>query len=588
MSRSCPRPLTLCAPADQRKDYGQILLKPQSDFQHHVEVGDTQNCPKPPNLVLEAQGRVWGQDLILQVKDQELMLRDVESKEELEAYPLGSVQGCSAVLDICGYSSVLAISVQEQSPPGTSVLLFHCERLGVSPEGGQGGGRHPRMGGLMMVGLCQADILKSSLEKLTPPLTPSPQTPPPPHTPSPGSGPPQLSPPHPSLPRSSLDTPPPCWHPPGPILLPQEVLNHVLSDLELFVVRLKTALGLVSTTNTKKKKMKKKGGDDYTDFFQKVKYALNLVVGPVGLDATPWPVGIPGLSLPQVLDHCPSPSLALAVEAPLLVPETVELLEKTLHQNNYSTWKSLGMAWNKSRWGPAPPTPNFPKSFSTPTPLSAPCTVTCHQPEGQSWPSVSAPAAPRMLRVGAGFGPWLDAYGPPHISREPLPAQGLVRALYEFQGRNPQELSIRMGDTLQVLDQQKKWWLVQDSQGQKGYVPGNILEPLEHGHGGSPPNLRPNSSPAEVTAWLKDKGFSRITVRCLGVLTGHQLLQMSPTELQAICPEEWRRVLFKLSSVKMSLGVRVPQSCAPSPPRRSPNTHPTFHPSPSLQMGPRD
>lgn len=54
---------------------------------------------------------------------------------------------------------------------------------------------------------------------------------------------------------------PPCWHPPGPILLPQEVLNHVLSDLELFVVRLKTALGLVSTTNTKKKKKKnKKGG----------------------------------------------------------------------------------------------------------------------------------------------------------------------------------------------------------------------------------------------------------------------------------------------------------------------------------------
>lgn len=30
--------------------------------------------------VLEAQGRIWGQDLILQVKDQELVLRDVESK----------------------------------------------------------------------------------------------------------------------------------------------------------------------------------------------------------------------------------------------------------------------------------------------------------------------------------------------------------------------------------------------------------------------------------------------------------------------------------------------------------------------------
>lgn len=91
---------------------------------------------------------------------------------------------------------------------------------------------------------------------------------------------------------------------------------------------------------------------------------------------------------------------------------------------------------------------------------------------------------------------------------------------------------------------------MQDSQGQKGYVPNNVLEPLGQGHrvgdvvsqvgtplpsllqtpplgkGGkgatpvylplvlllqeSPPNLLPSSSPAEVTAWLKDKGFSRM------------------------------------------------------------------------------
>ncbi|NXV17913.1 ES8L3 protein, partial [Cepphus grylle] len=131
----------------------------------------------------------------------------------------------------------------------------------------------------------------------------------------------------------------------------------------------------------------------------------------------------------------------------------------------------------------------------------------------------------------------------------PFPAQGLVRALYEFQGRNPRELSIRMGDTLQVLDQRKKWWLVQDSRGQKGYVPSNILEPVGQWRGGygtsqvgvpspflplsphyqegmagghpavpsprpplqdSPPNLLPNSSPAEVTAWLTYKGFSKM------------------------------------------------------------------------------
>lgn len=61
-------------------------------------------------------------------------------QEELDAFPLGNVQGCSAGLD----NTVLAVSVQEGTPPGTSVLLFQCERLGVSPEGGKNGGQPPR------------------------------------------------------------------------------------------------------------------------------------------------------------------------------------------------------------------------------------------------------------------------------------------------------------------------------------------------------------------------------------------------------------------------------------------------------------
>lgn len=86
---------------------------------------------------------------------------------------------------------------------------------------------------------------------------------------------------------------------------------------------------------------------------------------------------------------------------------------------------------------------------------------------------------------------------------------------------------------------------MRDGRGDRGYVPSNILEPLGHGGGGhsdsqvgvtppppchqegvpggypavpslcpqlqeSPPNLHPDSSPAEVTAWLKDKGFQRM------------------------------------------------------------------------------
>ncbi|XP_076214139.1 epidermal growth factor receptor kinase substrate 8-like protein 3 isoform X2 [Aptenodytes patagonicus] len=571
---------------NQRKDYSQTLLKPQSNF--HVEhlltvrlerdICSINDCLARLK-VLEAQGRVWGQDLILQVKDQELVLRDVESKEELEAYPLDRVQGCSAALDVCSYDSVLAISVQERSPPGTSVLLFQCEHLG-------------------------AETLKSSLEKLVKQWKEEqrsqyghrssldrPPSPAPPYTEDPYPA-----------PERWTDIPEPYFHPPPQRGLPSsdyslpdtqqmpwtnlpgqvksnldrdvEVLNHVLSDLELFVVRLKAALGLVSTTNPKKRKKKRnnKGAlpskNDYMDFFQKVKYALNLVGRTHQHVQEPDPSTLLRLifmALSFVLDHCPNPSLALAVEAPLLLPEAVELLERTLHQDDYSTWKALGIAWNKTRaeYPNGELVPRYIPIFSDGW-LPPPMEQVQHS-GGQDVPppaSVS-PAHSQHPRLSL-----LPAQLPATGRRDnpgqaaPFPAQGLVRALYEFQGRNPQELSVRMGDTLQVLDQRKKWWLVQRSSGEKGYVPSNILEPLGQGHGGghsaiqdSPPNLHPNSSPAEVTAWLKDKGFSRITVRCLGVLTGHQLLQMSPAELRAVCPEEWRRVVFKLSSVRTSLGM---------------------------------
>ncbi|XP_011735492.2 epidermal growth factor receptor kinase substrate 8-like protein 3 isoform X6 [Macaca nemestrina] len=540
---------------------------------------------------MDAQGRVWSQDLILQVRDGWLQLLDIETKEELDSYRLNSIQAMNVALNTCSYNSILSITVQEPGLPGTSTLLFQCQEVGaerlrtslqkaleeeLEQSRPQLGGLHPGQdrwrGPPMERPLPLEQAL--SLERGLPPEQPHQRTLEHSLLPSP-----RPLPHYPSAREPSVFTPPPPRRPSSPEdpERDEEVLNHVLRDIELFMGKLEK---VQAKTSRKKKKFGKKSKDQggltqaqYIDCFQKIKYSFNLL-GRLAtwLQETSAPelVHILFKSLNFILAKCPEAGLAAQVISPLLTPKAINLLQSCLSPPESNLWMGLGLAWTTSRadWTgdePLPYQPTFSDDWQLPEPSS-------QAPLGYQAP-VSLRRGSHRLGSTSHF-PQEKTHNddpqpgdPNSRPSSPKPVQSALKmqVLYEFEARNPRELTVVQGEELEVLDHSKRWWLVKNEAGQSGYIPSNILEPLQSGTSGtqdrSPsrvPMLRLSSRPEEVTAWLQAENFSVVTVRTLGSLTGSQLLHMRPGELQMLCPQEAPRILSRLEAVRRMLGVRTP------------------------------
>ncbi|PNJ46445.1 EPS8L3 isoform 5 [Pongo abelii] len=591
MSRPSSRAIYL-----QRKEYSQNLTSEPALLQHRVEhlmtcKQGSQRVQGPKDALqklfeMDAQGRVWSQDLILQVRDGWLQLLDIETKEELDSYRLDSIQGMNVALNTCSYNSILSITVQEPGLPGTSTLLFQCQEVGaerlrtslqkaLEEELEQ----RPRLGGLQpgqdrwRGPPMERPLPMEQARYLEPGVTPEQ-----PHQrtlehslpPSPRPLPRHTS----AREPSAFTLPPPrrSSSPEDPER-DEEVLNHVLRDIELFMGKLEKAQAKTSRKKIFGKKNKDQGGltqAQYIDCFQKIKYSFNLL-GRLAtwLQETSAPelVHILFKSLNFILARCPEAGLAAQVISPLLTPKAINLLQSCLSPPESNLWMGLGPAWTTSRvdWTgdePLPYQPTFSDDWQLPEPSS-------QAPLGYQDP-VSLWGGSHRLGSTSHF-PQEKTHNhdpqpgdPNSRPSSPKPVQPALKmqVLYEFEARNPRELTVVQGEELEVLDHSKRWWLVKNEAGQSGYIPSNILEPLQPGtpgtQGQSPsrvPMLRLSSRPEEVTDWLQAENFSTATVRTLGSLTGSQLLRIRPGELQMLCPQEAPRILSRLEAVRRMLGI---------------------------------
>ncbi|KPP66277.1 epidermal growth factor receptor kinase substrate 8-like [Scleropages formosus] len=598
-----------------RKEYAESMNRQPDNFQYRVQhlftlEMDGQQVRGVDDCVarlkqLDARGRIWAQDMILEARGVYLQLSDIETKvgtpptqehnEELETLPLARISDIQAVLDSCTYNSLLMVAVQEGSR--SKVFMFQCEEVGaenirddlkstIQHRKGEASNQLQRNQHSIrsdLENILGQEVRRSFRNTEPPPMQPERYVPPPEQPPPQRNDPDREH----RLPFAPQEDPrrgreasplPPYTETDRSV----EIFNHIVADLELFMEKVSAAIPM-QVKGKKSKQKKGKGAvampptDEFISCLEKIKYGFNI--------------------MGKVNGQISNPSAAEFVHIlfSTLSFSTLRLMAQEVTPEEDQLWQSLGDAWNipSSVGDPLPSTASTTSSqelHDWPQPGSLPgLTLLLHHVLRSKWPDgdLLPPYVPEFYdgwrppspvqalpnerfvsrsssqrnQPEQNYGPWDK---PPSRSNGP---SIYMRVMYDFMARNPQELSVMKGEMVQVLDQSRQWWLVRNNSNQEGHVPHNLLEPLEGdrppeqpaprpstGHQ-SPPSIKMMSSPNDVKAWLEYKGFSQITVRSLGTLTGALLLGMTRDELRAVCPEEGGRVFFHLQGVKSALAL---------------------------------
>ncbi|KFR03658.1 Epidermal growth factor receptor kinase substrate 8 [Nipponia nippon] len=550
---------------EQRKNYARDSASSISETsQYHVEHLTTFVLDRKEAMItvddgirklklLDAKGKVWTQDMILQVDDKAVSLVDLESKNELENFPLSTIQHCQAVMNACNYNSILALVCKEPTQNKPDLHLFQCDEIKVSfihediesaISDSKSGKQKKRLETLRMISKADSAI------------------PPPPQAPAPV--------PPGTITQVDVRSRVAAWsawaaeqgelekhrqyhdHEETAEMIAAridrdvQILNHILDDIEYFVTKLQKAAEAFAELSKRKKtkKSKKKGPgegvltlrakppppDEFVDCFQKFKHGFNLLAKLKFHIQNPSAAELVHFlftPLHMVVQTTGGPELAGTVLSPLLTKDTIDFLRYTVTSEEGQLWMSLGDTWTKARadWpkdhfippyvprfrnGWEPPLLNFmgaPKEQELNHLAESVANVAEQQRKQEMKRLSSEPPSVPDYPPSDGYafsntvykrGPLLDQGAAVaafkqtvsrHVDRNyeahsKAQTKKYAKCKYEFMARNNSELSVMKEEIVEILDDRKQWWKVQNKSGSTGFVPNNILDPLRNQEGG--------------------------------------------------------------------------------------------------------
>ncbi|XP_059672271.1 epidermal growth factor receptor kinase substrate 8 [Gavia stellata] len=549
---------------EQRKNYARDSASSISETsQYHVEHLTTFVLDRKEAMItvddgirklklLDAKGKVWTQDMILQVDDKAVSLVDLESKNELENFPLSTIQHCQAVMNACNYNSILALVCKEPTQNKPDLHLFQCDEIKASfihediesaISDSKSGKQKKRLETLRMISKADSAI------------------PPPPRAPAPV--------PPGTITQVDVRSRVAAWsawaaeqgelekhrqyhdHEETAEMIAAridrdvQILNHILDDIEYFVTKLQKAAEAFAELSKRKKtkKNKKKGPgegvltlrakppppDEFVDCFQKFKHGFNLLAKLKFHIQNPSAAELVHFlftPLHMVVQTTGGPELAGTVLSPLLTKDTVDFLRYTVTSEEGQLWMSLGDTWTKARadWPKdhfiPPYVPRFRNGWEPPLLnfMGAPKEQELNH-LAESVANVAEQQRKQEMKRLSNEPPGVPDYPPSDgyafsntvYKRGPLLDQGAAVAAfkqtvsrhvdrnyeahskaqtkkyakckYEFVARNNSELSVMKEEIVEILDDRKQWWKVQNKSGSTGFVPNNILDPLRNQEG---------------------------------------------------------------------------------------------------------